>query len=64
MTGKAHSIEITIMPNGKIKGEIKGIKDTECGPLSKWLDELGRVTLDKKTPDWYKQSDYNLTSRR
>ena len=64
MSGQPHTIEVTIMPDGKVKGEVKGVKGVECGPLSKWLDELGKVEVDKHSPDWYKQSDQNLTNRR
>jgi len=64
MSNQPHTIEIVIMPNGKVKGEVKGVKGQECGPLSKWLDELGKVEVDSKNPDWYKQSDQNLTNRR
>jgi hypothetical protein len=61
---KEHVIEITIMTDGKVKGEVKGVKGAECGPLSKWLDELGAVEVDSKTPDYHKQADQNLTVRR
>lgn len=59
-----HVIEIVIQPDGKIKGEVKGVKGQQCGPLSKWLDELGMVEKDSKTADWHKNSDQNLTVRR
>jgi 5-enolpyruvylshikimate-3-phosphate synthase len=38
-----HVIEIVIGTDGKIKGEVKGVKGAQCGPLLKWLDELGAV---------------------
>lgn len=63
MANQAHTIEITILPNGKIQGEVKGVKGKECGPLTKWLDEIGEVTVDKQTPDYFKPSDQALTNR-
>jgi hypothetical protein len=59
-----HVIEIVIGTDGKIKGEVKGVKGQQCGPLSKWLDELGAVEKDSKTADWHKNADQNLTVRR
>jgi hypothetical protein len=53
MTTPAHTIEITIMPNGEVKSTVKGVKGTACHEISKWLDDLGKVTHDSKTPDFY-----------
>ena len=49
-----HEIIIEIDPNGNIKGEVQNINGPQCGELSKWLDELGNVTEDKKTSDYFK----------
>jgi hypothetical protein len=49
-----HSIEIVIDENGQIKSEVKGVAGADCSKLSKWLDDLGAVTEDRHSPDYYK----------
>ena len=49
-----HEIIVDIDTEGNIKGEVQGISGPHCGELSKWLDELGNVTEDKKTGDYFK----------
>ncbi len=58
---KPHVIEITITPEGKIIGEVKGVAGPACAPLSQWLDELGQVLDDRPTPD-YRKPDQQLRS--
>ena len=48
-----HTIEIVITPEGEVKSTVKGVKGTACHEISKWLDDLGKVTHDSKTPDYY-----------
>lgn len=62
--GAAHTIEITIMPDGKVVGEVKGVTGPECAPLTKWLDELGSVTVDRKTGDFSKADTQHVTNKR
>ena len=52
-----HTMIINITPQGKVNGEVKGVKGKECGPLSKWLDELGKVEKDSPTPDFYQTTN-------
>lgn len=59
-----HTIEITISIDGKITGEVKGMAGPTCTSLTKWLDEIGHVEVDKHTPDFHKRPDQNLTNRR
>jgi hypothetical protein len=51
---RKHEIVIDITPEGKVVGEVKGVAGKSCQPLSKWLDELGEVKVDRHTPDVYK----------
>ena len=55
MGKKPHIIEIVIDDQGKLTSEVVGIEGQECTTITKWLDELGEVEVDSKTPDYYKQ---------
>ena len=61
MNAKAHTIEITITPDGEIIGEVKGTQGPSCTSLTAWLDEIGEVTVDKHTPDWYKRGEQSVS---
>jgi hypothetical protein len=63
-TTPKHEIIIEILPDGKITGEVKGIEGQHCAPLSEWLDELGKVIEDRKTPDYHKQAKQNVIARK
>jgi hypothetical protein len=63
-TTPKHEIIIEILPDGKITGEVKGIEGQHCAPLSEWLDELGEVLEDKKTPDYHKQTRRTVTIKK
>ncbi len=54
MPTQPHEIEIVITPDGKLTSEVKGIAGADCSTLTKWLDELGEVEVDKHTSDYYK----------
>lgn len=51
-----HVIQITITPEGKIMGEVKGVSGPRCASLSEWLNELGKVVEDRRTPDYYRST--------
>lgn len=55
-----HIIEIVIDKNGKITSEVKGVLGADCSALTKWLDELGVVEVDSKTPDYYKKDNQTV----
>ena len=56
-----HQIIIKITPDGEIKSEVKGVSGPSCSNLSKWIDQLGQVTEDKNTPDYYKADGQGVT---
>jgi hypothetical protein len=51
----SESIEITITPEGDLKGELRGIEGAGCEKLLDWLAELGTTTVDRRTPDYYRR---------
>ena len=51
-----HTIEIVIETNGQITSEVRGVAGADCSTLTKWLDKLGVVEVDEKTPEFYKQA--------
>lgn len=57
---KPHVIEIEIDEDGKITSEVKGIAGADCSTLTQWLDELGLVEVDSKTPDYYKKAEQTV----
>ncbi len=64
MASKPHTINIEISPEGKVKGEVKGVNGPHCAPLSEWLDELGEVLEDRKTLDYNKPDTAVVTIHR
>jgi hypothetical protein len=54
MGRKPHIIEIVIAEDGTLTSEVIGIEGQECTNITKWLDELGEVEVDKHTSDFYK----------
>jgi hypothetical protein len=50
-----HSIEIVIQPDGSFEAAVLGVEGSACSEISKFLDELGDVTEDRKTTDYYKK---------
>jgi hypothetical protein len=50
-----HTIVVDISPEGEINSEVKGVAGPDCGKLSKWLDDLGQVTRDEHSTDYYKK---------
>jgi hypothetical protein len=56
-----HQIIITIDPKtGEIKSTVKGVTGKACSQVSKWVDELGEVTRDEHTPDWYQEPKQSI----
>ena len=55
-----HEIIVEIDTEGNIKGEVQGIAGSACEKLSSWLDELGNVTQDKKTSDFFKDDGQHV----
>jgi hypothetical protein len=64
MSNTPHSLEITIDADGKLTCEVKGVKGKECTNITAWLDELGEVTEDRHTQDYFKSPDQRLNVHR
>lgn len=58
-----HELIIDITPEGKVIGEVKGVEGASCAPLSEWLDELGAVLEDRKTPNYHKQAKQTISTK-
>lgn len=50
---QAHTIDVTITEDGEIKATVQGVTGPACEDISKFLDRLGEVVEDTKTPDFY-----------
>lgn len=53
MAHMGHTIDVMITEDGEIKATVQGIQGSACADISKFLDQLGKVVEDKKTPDFY-----------
>lgn len=58
-----HEIIIEIDTEGNIKGEVQGLPGPSCSAVSSWLDELGNVTEDKKTSDYFKGDGQHVSTK-
>lgn len=59
-----HEIVIIVKPDGKIESTVEGISGPTCSELTKWLEELGVVEVDKPTPDYRKQANQTVRTGR
>ncbi len=48
-----HEIEIVIDLEGNFEATVLGITGTACEGISAFLDELGEVTIDQHTLDYF-----------
>ena len=64
MQNTPHTLEIVIDADGKLTCEVKGVQGKECTNITSWLDELGEVTEDRHTADYFKTPDQRLQVKR
>jgi len=57
-----HQIVIKINPDGTMTSEVKGVSGSKCTTLSAWVNQLGQVTEDKHTDDFYKEDGQVVTN--
>ncbi len=50
---KTFTIEIEIDEQGLMQSTVKGIKGKKCSEASKFLDDMGKVTIDKPTAEMF-----------
>lgn len=50
-------MEITIMPDGKIKTVVKGIKGNECEKVGEFFKDLGKIIREEKTDEYYQKEN-------
>lgn len=58
-----HAIQIEIAPDGKITSTVEGIEGPTCSELTRWLEELGAVEVDRPTADWRKIPRQTIINR-
>lgn len=46
-------IKVTIAPDGKISTVVEGIAGAGCGAATKFIEQLGAVTEDHHTDEYY-----------
>lgn len=51
--GTEEKITVDINANGTVKATVEGVTGPVCGEISAFLDDLGLVTVDENTPDFY-----------
>ena len=47
-------IILDISKNGAITSRVEGVNGPSCAAISSWVDQLGKVTEDRETDDYYK----------
>jgi len=50
---QSHDLVITVKKDGSIEYTVKGMKGRGCRDVTKFLDELGKVTATKDTSEAY-----------
>ncbi len=53
--GEQQEITVTIDDQGNITAQIEGVAGPACKDVSAFLKEMGEVTVDEETSDFYKQ---------
>jgi hypothetical protein len=48
-----HTIMVEIDDDGNVAAKVEGVQGPACGDLSKFLDDLGEVTRDDPTGDYF-----------
>lgn len=56
-----HKIILDIKRDGTMTSEVKGISGAKCTTASEWVNQVGAVTEDKHTDDFYKQDGQTIT---
>jgi hypothetical protein len=64
MSNTPHEIIVEIGPDGKLTSTVKGVTGKSCTNLTAWLDQLGKVEVDKHTDDYYKPEPVRLVGNR
>ena len=49
------AFDITIDEQGNIIGEVAEVSGPGCERLLDWLNAIGQVTVDRRTPDYYRR---------
>ena len=60
---KKIELEVVIHPDGTVSKEVSGVIGPACADITKLFDDAlgGEVIEDRKTEDFYKESDQSIT---
>ncbi len=59
--GENQEITVTIDEQGNITARVEGVAGPACKDVSAFLKEMGEVTVDEETSDFYKQPVVDTT---
>jgi len=58
------TIEVAISPAGEVAVTVAGCAGPSCAEVTKAIEQaLGRVTADRKTPEYYRQQEVRHVQR-
>lgn len=64
MANTPHVIIVEIGPDGKLTSTVQGVTGKSCTTLSAWLNDLGKVEVDKHTADYDKPEPVRAVGNR
>lgn len=59
--GQQETITVEIDATGNIKATVEGVMGPVCGEISQFLDDMGQVTMDEPTGDFYQTTQSSTT---
>lgn len=58
-----HTIDVVIDENGSIQATVNGLPGPACGDVTRWIEALGEVVEDVKTPEYYRRQMVGTQAR-
>lgn len=57
MEARREEFEIVVLPDGRVRVRVKGIKGPRCVEATRFLEEMGRVLERRFTSEYYEQEE-------